>query len=472
MKKLNDLYQGIGTDIVVRGIKNKVADLSKNDLFVFNIENISDYDYFDEAIKKEACAVVTNKSLSDYRIPIITVPDAAREYPYLCQKFYDFPDKKMQMIGITGSNGKTSTSFILQSILGSDMAGYIGPDSRGCAAFSDSDKSNMNSYKIYSTLDEFSKFGCKYGIIEGNDKVLTKGELQSIDFDISVFTNLVNEYLDDNKFINYYNAMMMILNKTKDAGFCVLNSDDSVFSTIKGLCKGKIVTYGRSADSTLQIVDYKINDTKTVIKFKYGDEEFEITSSLLGVFNVYNLAASILAALTLGYKIDSIVSKVGNITVPGRMNFLNTDSTYYVLVDYAHTINTISKVMEFVNTLDIGNKYIVFSSALDLDVDQLNCIGRLLCEQASHVIFSYDDNNQDVINNVSYILGTIKDSYSNYSFVEDRKDAINKAIELAKDKDIVLILGKGDKSYQSLGFNDIEVAYQAIALKKIKESNS
>ena len=205
---------------------------------------------------------------------------------------------------------------------------------------------------------------------------------------------------------------------------------------------------------------------------KYGDEEFEITSSLLGVFNVYNLAASILAALTLGYKIDSIVSKVGNITVPGRMNFLNTDSTYYVLVDYAHTINTISKVMEFVNTLDIGNKYIVFSSALDLDVDQLNCIGRLLCEQASHVIFSYDDNNQDVINNVSYILGTIKGSYNNYSFVEDRKDAINKAIEMAKDKDIVLILGKGDNSYQSLGFNDTEVAYQAIALKKIKESNS
>jgi UDP-N-acetylmuramoyl-L-alanyl-D-glutamate--2,6-diaminopimelate ligase len=472
MKKLNDLYQGIGTDIVVRGIKNKAADLSKDDLFVFNIENISDYDYFDEAIKKEACAVVTNKSLSDYRIPIITVPDASREYPYLCQKFYDFPDRKMQMIGITGSNGKTSTSFILQSILGANTAGYIGPDGRRCAAFSDTDKETMNSYKIYNTLDEFNKFGCKYGIIEGNDKSLANGQLQSIDFDISVFTNLVNEYLDNNKFINYYNAIIAILNKTKDTGYSVLNSDDPVFSTIKDFCKGKIVTYGRSADSTLQIVDYKINDTKTVIKFKYGDEEFEITSSLLGVFNVYNLAASILTALTLGYKIDNIVSKIQSITVPGRMNFLNTDSTYYVLVDYAHTINTISKVMEFVNTLDIGNKYIVFSSALDLDIDQLNCIGRLLCEQASHVIFSYDDNNQDVINNVSYILGTIKGNYNNYSFVEDRKDAINKAIELAKDKDIVLILGKGDKSYQNLGFNDTEVAYQAIALKKIKESNS
>lgn len=313
MKKLNDLYQGIGADIVVRGIKNNIADVSNGDLFVFNIKQIPDYDYFDEAIKKGACAVVTNRSLRDSRIPVITVPDASREYPYLCQKFYDFPDKKMQMIGITGSNGKTSTSFILQSILGSDMAGYIGPNGRSCAAFSDTDKEAMNSYEIYSTLDEFSKFGCKYGIIEGNDKALAKGELQSIDFDISVFTNLVNEYLDNNKFINYYNAIIAILNKTKDTGYCVLNSDDSVFNAIKGLCKGKIVTYGRSADSTLQIVDYKINDTKTVIKFKYGDEEFESTSSLLGVFNVYNLAASILTALTLGYKIDNIVSKIGNI---------------------------------------------------------------------------------------------------------------------------------------------------------------
>ncbi len=472
MKKLNDLYQGIGTDIVVRGIKNNIKDISNGDLFVFDINQISDYDYFEEAIKKGACAVVTNRSLRDPRIPVITVPNASREYPYLCQKFYDFPDRKIQMIGITGSNGKTSTSFILQSILGSDMAGYIGPYGRSCAAFSDVDNDTMNSYKLYSTLDEFSRFGCKYGIIEGNDKVLETGQLQSIDFDVSVFTNLVNEYLDDNKFINYYNAMLGILNKTKDTGYSVLNSDDPVFSTIKDFCKGKIFTYGRSDDSTLQIVDYKINDTKTIVSFKYGDEEFEVTSSLLGLFSVYNVAASILTALSLGYKIDSIVSKIQSITVPGRMNFLNTDSTYYVLVDYAHTINTISKVMEFVNTLDISNKYIVFSSALDLDIDQLNCIGRLLCEYASHVIFSYDDNNQDVVNNVSYILKTIKDTYNNYSFVEDRKDAINKAIELAKDKDIVLILGKGDKSYQNLGFNDTEVAYQAIALKKINESNS
>ena len=185
MKKLNDLYQGIGTDIVVRGIKNNIADVSNGDLFVFNIKQIPDYVYFDDAIKKGACAVVTNRSLRDSRIPVITVPDASREYPYLCQKFYDFPDRKMQMIGITGSNGKTSTSFILQSILGSGMAGYIGPNGRSCAAFSDTDKEAMNSYEIYSTLDEFSKFGCKYGIIEGNDKALTKEELQSIDFDIS-----------------------------------------------------------------------------------------------------------------------------------------------------------------------------------------------------------------------------------------------------------------------------------------------
>ena len=102
MKKLNDLYQGIGTDIVVRGIKNNIADVSNGDLFVFNIKQIPDYDYFDEAIKKGACAVVTNRSLRDSRIPVITVPDASREYPYLCQKFYDFPDRKMQMIGITG----------------------------------------------------------------------------------------------------------------------------------------------------------------------------------------------------------------------------------------------------------------------------------------------------------------------------------------------------------------------------------
>ncbi len=471
MKKLNDLYPGIGTSIVIKDVKNNYNEVVKDDLFVCNVERIPDFDKVERAISNGASALVTNRSVIDPKIPTITVPDPKKEYPYLCQKFYDYPDNKLKTIGVFGSEGKTTTAIILQSLLGINQTGYIGSSGKSCAAFNDNNSNViLDSSKVYNTLDEFIKFGCKYAVIEGTEKSLSTGNLQSINYDLCIFTNLVNEYLDNMSFTNYYNNMVSGIKQTKNTGYFILNSDDPSFNSIKDNCLGNVLTYGTSSSSTLQIIDYKIGNTKTIIKFKYNEEEFEVNSPLVALFNVYNLAGAMLTALALGYKIEYLVKKIDGIFIPGRMNVLNTDSTYNVIVDYAHTINNFYRVKEFVGTLDINHIYIVFSSVLDKSIEHLNNIGKVLCDFADHVIFSYDDSSNEVISNVNYIVSTVKD-YSNYSFVSDRKVAIEKAIEMANDKDLVLILGKGNLVYQKLEFNDIDVAYQAMALKKIKENS-
>ena len=137
MKKLNDLYPGIGTDIVIKRISINSKEVEKGDLFVCTMGVTADrHDFIDAAINNGASAIVVSKDIRDKSVPIIKVPDTNRELPYLCQKFYDYPDTKMKMIGVTGTDGKTSTATVVQTLIGSDICGYIGTNGRNCAAFS------------------------------------------------------------------------------------------------------------------------------------------------------------------------------------------------------------------------------------------------------------------------------------------------------------------------------------------------
>ena len=473
MKKLNDLYPGIGTDFVIRNVRNNSSEVEKDDLFVCTIDsNLDRHNCIEEAIRNGASTIVVSRDVSDPRVAIIKVPDTNREFPYLCQKFYDFPDKKMTMIGTLGTDGKTSTSVIIQNLLGLSKTGYIGTNGRSCGAFSDETSNGVrDAANLYDGLEEFVKFGCKYAIVEASNKEIARGDLVAVNYDLVVFTNLANEYLDDdNKFIEYFNTMATSFNQTREDGYCILNSDDPYFESVKSICRSNILTYGRREGSTLQIIDFSINNSKTLIKFKYNNEEFDVLSSLLGEFNIYNLAASILCVLTLGYRKEEFLNKISDLVIPGRMEMLKTDDNYYVMVDYAHTSNSIIKLINFVHTLDINNTIAVLGAVMDKDVNMLESIGKSICEMANYVIFTYDDpNDMAMVNSVNMMYEGIKDKYNNMMIVPDRKLAIKSAIEMAKDKDMVLLLGKGREVYQRLKFNDVDVAYQEIVNRKIKE---
>lgn len=476
MKKLNDLYPGIGTDLIIRNIRNNSLEVEKNDLFVCTIDsNLDRHNCIEEAIRNGACAIVVSRDIHDPRVAVIKVPDTNREFPYLCQKFYDFPDKKMGMIGVLGTDGKTSTSIIIQSLLGLNKTGYIGTNGRSCAAFNDEDRDGiLDASKLYEGLGEFVKFGCKYAVVEASSREILQKSLIASNYDVLVFTNLANEYLDDNnKFIEYFNIMGMGFRQVKENGCYIINRDDPYFESVKSLCQGVVLTYGRAADCTLQIVDFSINNSKTLIKFKYNNEEFDVLSPLLGEFNIYNLAASILCVLTVGYRKEEFLDKIGDLVVPGRMEMLKTDSSYYVMVDYAHTTNSIIKLINFVHTLGVNNTIVVLGAVMDKDLSMLSSIGKSVCDMADYVMFTYDDpDNMAMVNSVNMMYEGIKDKYSNMMIVPDRKLAIKNAISMAKDKDIVLLLGKGREVYQKLEFNDITVAYQEIALRKINEEKN
>ena len=478
MKKLSELYPGVSQDADIKSIKINSRECEDGDLFVCTMGVTADrHDFIDDAVKHGASAVVVSRDVGDVGVPVVKVPDTNRELPYLCQKFYDYPDQKMKVIGITGTDGKTSTATIIQTLIGSDLCGYIGTNGRSCAKFTgDNPNTTPDSHLLYSYMNEFLDCGCQYVAMEASSEAFFRGRLQSFKFDVSVYTNITSEHLNiHGTFENYVACKEMLFKQTKKDGYCVLNMDDPYFEQIKSVSNGQVVTYGMNKDATLQIVSYKAYPNHTLIKFKYRDEEIEVDSPLLGDFNVYNLAGGLLAALSLGIPMEKALSRIPNIKISGRLDMLNTNTPYYVMVDYAHTPNGITKLLNFVHTLDINRSIVVIGQAGERDYIKRPQVGEVVVKNASYAIFTYEDpRSEDPKDICEDIIKTVKDKYQNFEIVLDRREAIQKAVDMAKEKDMVLILGKGNETYEKLKtetiyFNDEEEAYQAVANRKIRE---
>ena len=479
MKKLNDLYPGIGTDIVIKRISINSKEVEKGDLFVCTMGVTADrHDFIDAAINNGASAIVVSKDIRDKSVPIIKVPDTNRELPYLCQKFYDYTDTKMKMIGVTGTDGKTSTATVVQTLIGSDICGYIGTNGRNCAAFSgDNPNTTPDAHILYDYLDEFVNFNCKYVVSEASSEAFFRGRLQAMKYDVSIYTNITSEHLNiHGSFENYMDSKLMLFRQTKEDGICVINKDDIYYEQVKSACNGRVVTYGMDASNTLQIVEFKVFPNKTDITFNYKNNIFSVKSPLLGDFNVYNLAGGLLACLELGFKLDDLIENISKINVDGRLQLLNTKTPYYVMVDYAHTPNGISRLLNFVHTLDINRSIVVIGQAGERDNLKRPKVGNVVVENATYAIFTYEDpRSEDPAKICEDIISELKDTHDNYEIVIDRREAIQKAINMAKEKDMVLILGKGNETYEKLKnetiyFNDIEEAYQAVVNRDLKES--
>jgi len=229
-------------------------------------------------------------------------------------------------------------------------------------------------------------------------------------------------------------------------------------------------------DNDLQIVNFDVTPHKTFITFKYHEKEYKIVSPLLGDFNVYNLACAMLMTLAIGFDMEYIINNIKNINISGRLDMLDLGQDFYVMVDYAHTPNGITKLLNFVHTLDINRSIVVIGQAGERDPYKRKTVGKVVCDNATHAIFTYEDpRSEDPVDIINMMIEDIKDTHNNYEIVIDRSEAIRKAIFMAKKKDIVLILGKGNETYEKLKdkviyFNDIEEAekYLKERLEKVE----
>ena len=450
MKKLSELYPGY-PDIMINDIKINSKDVHENDLFVCIMGVTADrHDYVYDAISNGAVAIVASHEIN-VNVPVIYVSDTNKELVSLCKKFYDNPDDELDIIGITGTNGKTTVASIIKDLMG-DNCGYMGTNGIASKIFKQKIRNTTpDADRLYKYFRKFVDAECEYLAMEASSEAFFRNRLADIMFKVGIITNITEDHLNIHKTIeNYVAAKEEIINHIKEDGVLILNTDDKYYEEIKDKANCNILSFGKN-NADLEIVKTKEYVNKTEITIKYKDSIYNITSPLLGEFNVYNLCAAILCLLFLGKTMEEIIDNLSNITVPkGRMEFLKYRDDYNIIIDYAHTTDAFKKIYEFLNKVKTGRIITVTGSAGGREHKKRKDMGKLVLDNSDYVIFTMDDPRGEDVNEIidELVSATQKD---NYERIIDRKEAIYKALEMATNKDIILIAGKGDDDYMAIG---------------------
>ncbi|MBQ8892407.1 MAG: UDP-N-acetylmuramoyl-L-alanyl-D-glutamate--2,6-diaminopimelate ligase [Bacilli bacterium] len=459
MKKLKELIK-TDYDVNVFGIKINSKEVEKGDMFVC-IKGVKTdrHDFIEEAIKNGASCIIGEKDI-ECSIPYVKVKNTNYILPELCRKFYDFDRLNLKIIGVTGTDGKTTTTTSIQYLIGKDKCGYIGTNGVSCAKFTkDSPNSTPDPTLLYKYFKEFYDAGCEYVVMEASSEGFLRGRLDDLYFTAGGYTNISWEHVNvHGSFDNYVKCKLKCASQTN--GKFIINNDDEYHDRFKEKALNTL-SYGESKNSDLYIKDYTVTSRYTNVTFVYLGSEYSFTSPLLGKFNVYNLACAMLICLSLGFDMESLIENTMNIDVSGRVEMINLGQNFQVMVDYAHTPNGIKSILDFVRILEVNRAIVVIGSAGERDYKKRPIMGRTVIDNADYAIFTYEDpRSEDPLDIINQMTSEIDDK-SKYEIVVDRSLAIKKAIDIARPNDIVLVLGKGSETYEKLKnetiyFNDME----------------
>ena len=455
MKKLSELYN-IDDDRLIKSIKINSKEIEPGDIFVCTMGVTADrHDFIDEAIKNGASAIVVSRDVGKKDVPIIKVDDTNLELRRLSTKFYDYPSEKAYIIGVTGTNGKTTVAEIIYQLIGESSCAYIGTNGKKYKGKKESIRNTCPDVdRLYMYFKEFIDNGCDTICMEASSEAFYRHRLDDIKYDIGIVTNITEDHLNIHKTIeNYVDCKCQLVRQVKDEGYSILNSSDKYFDKFKREANGNIVSYGYKDTDTLKIEDYTLKRDKTIINFRYNNKAYEVISPLLGSFNVDNLASAILCLLCKGISFDEIIKRVSNIKqIEGRMEIMPFVSKYTVILDYAHTTDALDNILTFLEMVKETRIITVTGSAGGRESTKRPSMGKVVLEKSDYVIFTMDDPRFEDPNKIIDDLVSESDK-TNYERIVDRKKAIYKALDMAEDKDIILIAGKGRDDYMAIDDN-------------------
>ena len=451
--KLNKLID-TDLDIDIKGIVDDSRLVKDGYIFVatkgFNVDH---FDHIKDAIDNGCVFLITDREI-DFSFPHIIVDNIDKYYKDICLKFYDINLNDFSFIGITGTDGKTTTATIVSRLI--EDSAYIGTNGLTIngKTISTSNTTPCIS-ELYSDLRKVKDSGIKTVVMEVSSEALLHNRVDNIKFDIVGYTNITGDHLNvHGSFDNYLNCKMRLLDLVKDTGYVVINGDDVNLQRIK--CKNMYSFGKNSVNFTIKNITYV--NKNVIIGLKYKDIEYSITSPLIGEYNVYNVVMAFIISLLYGVDSNEIINRIKNLTpISGRCEFLDFGQDFDIVLDYAHTINGIESV------LDAFKKYdriiTVTGCAGGRDHSKRPIIGDIVMKKSDIAIFTMDDPRGEDVNDI--IDEMVRDN-TDYIRIIDREEAINYALSIASRNDIVLILGKGRDNYMAIGdkkvkYNDIEV---------------
>jgi len=426
-------------------------------------------DFIGQAIENGAKTIVSEKEIKVAAgVDFQRVPSARKALAHLANKFYDYPSKKVKLIGITGTNGKTTTSYLIESIL--KKAGYkvgvigtVGPGSL----------TTPESLDLQATLFQMASAGITHVVMEVSSHALALDRVEGLDFDIAIFTNLTHDHLDFHKTRQEYLAIKRkLFEMLKTDGIAIINVDDAASHHFINVVKGEIITYGvTQARRELRTTKQNEFDCEVKNVFIKEDEMLlrinaaEIRTPLIGTPNVYNIVAAFQVGLVLGIAQRTIKEGIQSLkTVPGRYERISCGQPFLVIVDFAHSPDSLEKLLETYRPLTKEKIILVFGCPGDRDKEKRPMMAKIAARLADYVIVTTDDphneNPQDIINGI--VCGFLNDKLG-YESIIDRRSAIEKALKMAKRGDTVLIAGRGHEKFQDFAGKKVEIDDREVA---------
>ena len=428
-------------------IKSDSRKINPGDIFIA-LEYINDgHKYILDAIEKGASKVIVKEGL--YSVDTLVVKDT-HEYlvNYLKENYWN-EIKGLKIIGMTGTNGKTTTCYLLHKVLNKlgKKASYIGT----LGFYIDDKIRDLNNttpdiLDIYEMLMESKESGCEYVVMEVSSHALSMNRVKGLEFDIACFSNLTQDHLDYHKTMdNYLNEKQKLFKLLRNNRIAIINSDDSNFKNFI-MEDNNNISYGFS-DSNYQITSYKA--TLTGSSFIINNKDVYETK-LLGRHNIYNLTAIIAILSSLDYDYGDISEIIKNLDSPsGRM-----DSVVYgnntIIIDYAHTPDAVSNVLKSVRELNPEHVYTIVGCGGDRDRTKRPLMASFATDFSDYVIFTSDNpRTEDPVKILEDMIQNL--DKSNYEIEVNREKAIIKGIQLLEENDILMVLGKGHETYQIIG---------------------
>lgn len=487
--KLNKILNNINYELKsgnlaknITEIKYDSREIEKGNLFIAISGFETDgHQYISQAAAKGASAVIFDKEIAKYKdgVTYIKVKNSRKIMAEAAKNFFSDPLKDINLIGITGTNGKTTTSYLLYNILKEykNKAALFGTIKNiiGEQELS-SKRTTSESVDLYRYFAQMREQNIKYGVMEVSSHALDLYRVYGMNFKAAVFTNISPEHLDYHKNLeNYREVKSKLFSQLKSNNYAVINNDDQNSDYIKSKSQGDNYTYSLDSETAdLYTTQFKLHSQG--MEYRTGGKlksKFEL--NLGGIFNIYNSLAAILTANLLGINekvIKKALTKINS--VPGRFEIINAGQDFQIVVDYAHTPDGMKNVLETAAAMEKNKLIVLFGCGGDRDRSKRPAMAELAEKYADYTIVSNDNpRSEDPEQIFSEIKKGFSESFSDYEIIADRKKAIEKAVQIAEKDDLVMLLGRGHEKYQVLKDGKIElddrkVAFQAAEKMKGK----
>ncbi len=458
----------------VTGLHADYRQIKPGDVFIAIRGRERDgHDFIPAAIAAGASVILAERPVEG--APYVLTPNSRRAMALAAGNFYGNPARELQIIGVTGTNGKTTTTNLIKQILESATGQKVGLIGTNRDMIGDREvghhsttPTTPDSLELHALLRRMADEGCKYAVMEVSSHALALERVHGIRFAQGIFTNLTEDHLDFHKTMEDYAAAKAKLFAMSDVS--IINIDDPWAETMMKAAGGRLYTYSaRSDDADLTARDVKLHAMSVSFCALMTGKIEKLRLGIPGIFSVYNALAATASAINAGVSLEAVRDAMSRCSgVRGRVEVVPTDTDFTVLIDYAHSPDALEKILTTVRAFTKGRLIAVFGCGGDRDREKRPIMGRIASQKCDYVVVTSDNpRTEDPDRILSDVVSGMERDGAPFAVLADRREAIAHALSVARAGDTVALLGKGHEDYQIIGreklpFDERQVVAEAL----------